>query len=142
MECQKDVQWLPRTTVKYVLHILHSTFFNKSVFNLQQQNFVAWQCLRDVGIVIRATTLFNLQPNLTPVKGPNHAFNHEVKPWSANCSCVCPNDYAYRRHFTRRSPTCRKSGYIYIDHFINTTMHHWSLYTHSIAFILFEFYSI
>ena len=33
--------------------------FSTNLFNLQQQNFVAWQCLRLV--VIRATTLFNLQ---------------------------------------------------------------------------------
>ena len=30
-------------------------------FNLQQRNFVAWQCLR--WVAIRATTLFNLQRN-------------------------------------------------------------------------------
>ena len=33
------------------------TFLNKLFFNLQQQNFVAWQCL--MWVVIRATTLFN-----------------------------------------------------------------------------------
>ena len=35
--------------------------FSTNFFNLQQQNFVAWQCLR--WVVIRATTLFNLQRN-------------------------------------------------------------------------------
>ena len=38
-------------------HLLVSTNF----FNLEQQHFVAWQCLR--WVVIRATTLFNLQCN-------------------------------------------------------------------------------
>ena len=35
--------------------------FSTNFFNLQQQNFVAWQCLR--WVVIRATTFFNLQRN-------------------------------------------------------------------------------
>ena len=39
---------------------LASTFFNK-FFQLAITNFVGWQCLRSV--VIRATTLFNLQCN-------------------------------------------------------------------------------
>ena len=39
---------------------LASTFFNK-FFQLATTNFVAWQCLR--WVVIRATTLFNLQRN-------------------------------------------------------------------------------
>ena len=36
-------------------------FFQQFFFNSQQQNFVAWLCLR--WVVIRATTLFNLQRN-------------------------------------------------------------------------------
>ena len=36
-------------------------FASTCCFNLQQQHFVAWQCLR--WVVIRTTTLFNLQRN-------------------------------------------------------------------------------
>ena len=42
-----------------------STFFNK-FFQLATTNFVAWQCLR--WVVIRATTLFNLQCNIVALQ--------------------------------------------------------------------------